>query len=132
MLAALSLWFAKDSVKSILKYVVYAGILLAFLAVPVGSYWMVQRANDNVLTLQLEVANVKSERDEYKNRLAYEEELRKNEAAAAEQHDKQITDIEHFGKRVDDLISSAPKTDSSKVLKDTVKAILDRVKEQSK
>jgi hypothetical protein len=126
------MFLAKDSVKSVLKYLIYAGILLAFLAVPVGSYYLVQRANDKALTYQLEAANAKSERDEYKNRLAYEEQIKKNEAAAEVEHDNQIVDIEHFGKQVDDLISTYPKTESSKVLKDTLGAIKNRIKETSK
>ncbi|AKE44666.1 hypothetical protein AU106_gp035 [Sinorhizobium phage phiM9] len=111
-----------------IKILIYVGIIAAFLAVPIGSYWLVKRANDKLAVLQAEMANVKAERDGYAARIEFIDKIKEIEKETHEESQKEIDEIEHFGKRVDDMIRLAPKTDSSEVLKNTVKMLKERAK----
>jgi hypothetical protein len=107
----------------VIKYLIYIGIVLAFLAVPIGSYYIVRNANEKVSVLQKDNADLKTERDGYVARIEFDEKVKGLAQETDELYDPKFVEIEHFGKKLDDMIRLAPKTDSSKVLKDTVKML---------
>lgn len=111
-----------------LKYLIYAGIILAFLAVPVGSYYLVKRANDKLAALQHEMTLVKAERDGYVAKLEFDDKMKESEKVIHEEHVIVVEEIEHLGKQVDDVIRLAPREESSKVLKDTVRMLKEQAK----
>lgn len=48
------------------------GIILAFISVPIGSYFLVKRANDKVASLEVSLQKEKKEKEGYRSRLEYQ------------------------------------------------------------
>ena len=113
----------------VIKYLIYLGIVLAFLAVPVGSYIMVKRANDKIASLETQVITLETDIKGLEDRIEFAEDLKEAQVEIDAKLEQLQGQIEEADKQFEDVIvDKSSRTPSSKVLKDTFEVLRRNVK----
>ncbi|QGZ14238.1 hypothetical protein PP940_gp064 [Rhizobium phage RL2RES] len=106
------------------KAIIYIGILLAFLAVPVGSYFMVKHYSEQVTELKQKNRDLTDQNTEFVDRIEFEDKIKNATKDVEPEHDVAIEKNLSLGKQIDDLIRSTPSdATASENTKKTLKAL---------
>ncbi|QIG69675.1 hypothetical protein EVB81_106 [Rhizobium phage RHph_I46] len=106
------------------KIAIYAGIILAFLAVPIGSYFIVKHYASQVVELQQKNARLENQNQEFANRIEFDDKIENATKNVEPEHEAAQEQNVFIGKQIDDLIRETPSTDvANENMKKTLKAL---------
>ncbi|QIG68038.1 hypothetical protein EVB55_103 [Rhizobium phage RHph_Y68] len=106
------------------KYVIYLGIVLAFLAVPTGSYFIVKHYADKVTQLEQKNAHLENQNKEFADRIEFDDKIKNATKEIEPEHEKAVEQTVFIGKQIDDMIRSTPSSDAANEnLKKTLNAL---------
>lgn len=115
------------SIKAV-QVIIYIGVVLSFLAVPVGSYFLVTHYRDKNSELVLEKAKLEKDVALLESKIKFAEDVKTIVEDAVKTRDETFKAIDAYSVSIDDATVGLEDRESSEVLKKTVRIMKESTK----